>query len=110
MIRKNEGLSSKDPFVSRRRVLVYRDRALCNPSWHRQPKSRIFPRRWHLVTSEIFKVFATERVASPFPVWSKPIYSSYQKQKTKKQNTKEKRDRAQGRLGKNKGRVRLYFT
>jgi hypothetical protein len=30
-------LSSKDPFVSRRRVLVYRCHGL-QPSWHRQPK------------------------------------------------------------------------
>lgn len=30
-------LSSGDPFVSRRRVLVYRCRGM-QPSWHRQPK------------------------------------------------------------------------
>ena len=57
---------------------------------------------WLQLKSEISKVIATERAASPFPVWSKPIYSSYQKEKKKpppkkknkkKENTKEKRDR-----------------
>jgi hypothetical protein len=97
--------SSGDPFVSCRRVLVYRYRRVCDHLWHRhRQESSLAAGSWLQLISS--KKDGTGRGCASIPRLCKPIWSSI------KRKRKHKREQGQSKAEweRTKGEDRLYFT